>query len=73
MTDIFSNEGPPEDREDAYAGLTEREVFNAKKALKFASNGRGYGAMHGTRPGTIGIVVQSSPVALLAWRASQLI
>lgn len=60
----------PREGPDAYAGLTEREVTNAKKALVFASHGRGYASMHGTRPGTIGIVVQSSPVALLAWRAS---
>ncbi|KAL8281159.1 hypothetical protein RQP46_006517 [Phenoliferia psychrophenolica] len=38
--------GPVVDSPESYAGLSEREVTNAKKALRFASNGRGYGQMH---------------------------
>ncbi|KAK4705423.1 hypothetical protein P7C70_g778, partial [Phenoliferia sp. Uapishka_3] len=62
----------PPDRPEPFAGLNEREIMNVKKALVFASTGRGYANMHGTRPGTIGIVVQSSPVALLAWLGEKL-
>ncbi|KAM0752398.1 epoxide hydrolase [Meredithblackwellia eburnea MCA 4105] len=58
---------PPPAVDNPYEGLTEREATNAAKAITFATTGRGYGVMQGTRPGTIGIVVQSSPVALLAW------
>ncbi|KDE08933.1 hypothetical protein MVLG_01025 [Microbotryum lychnidis-dioicae p1A1 Lamole] len=54
-------------------GLTPRERDNASKALKFATTGRGYGTMHGTRPATIGIIVQSSPTALLAWLGEKLL
>lgn len=52
----------------ATAGLTSLEISNARKAIDFTATGRGYGVMHGTKPATIGIVVGSSPVALLAWR-----
>lgn len=52
----------------ALLNLTEVEGINVEKAKTFASTGRGYGVLQGTRPGTIGMVVQSSPVALLAWR-----
>lgn len=52
----------------ALLDLTEVEHINVEKAKTFASTGRGYGVLQGTRPGTIGMAVQSSPVALLAWR-----
>ncbi|SCV71972.1 BQ2448_4666 [Microbotryum intermedium] len=54
-------------------GLNPREKDNAYKAFKFAMTGRGYGTMHGTRPATIGIIVQSSPTALLAWLGEKLL
>lgn len=50
--------------------LSEVERMNVEKAKVFASTGRGYGVMQGTRPSTISFVVQSSPVALLAWCSS---
>lgn len=51
--------------------LTERETRNVDKAFEFIKSGRGYGVMQGTRPGTIGMVIQSSPIALLAWCESR--
>ncbi|ORY64618.1 epoxide hydrolase [Leucosporidium creatinivorum] len=52
-------------------GLTQLEIFNAQKAYRFASDGRAYGVLQGTRPGTAGIIMQSSPTALLAWLAEK--
>lgn len=35
-------------------GLTQLEIDNAQKAYRFASDGRAYGVLQGTRPGTAG-------------------
>ncbi|KAF8537781.1 Alpha/Beta hydrolase protein [Trichophaea hybrida] len=43
------------------------ELAGLKRAKEWADNGRAYSAMHATRPSTIGHVVSSSPLALLAW------
>ncbi|BGP55530.1 hypothetical protein JCM8202_000583 [Rhodotorula sphaerocarpa] len=43
------------------------EQDSLRRAEEFQTTGRGYAIMHATRPGTIGMVVGSSPVALLAW------
>ena len=51
----------------SFEELSEVERKNVEKAKVFAATGRGYSVMHGTRPSTISFVVQSSPVALLAW------
>lgn len=61
---------PPPSQFPSTEGLTDVEIKNAEKAKVFASDGRAYGVLHGTRPGTAGIIMQSSPIALLAWRAS---
>ncbi|POY72961.1 hypothetical protein BMF94_3947 [Rhodotorula taiwanensis] len=58
-------EDAPERRE-----LKPHEERALKKAQAFSETGRGYAIMHETRPGTIGIVVGSSPIALLAWSQS---
>lgn len=59
-----------EDNSKSFVELSDVERRNVEKAQVFASTGRGYGVMQGTRPSTISFVVQSSPVALLAWCTS---
>ncbi|KAJ5565973.1 hypothetical protein N7535_007611, partial [Penicillium sp. DV-2018c] len=53
-------------------GMTEEhlnayELQGIEKAKRFASTGCGYAFEHGTRPSTIGHVLSTSPMALLAW------
>ncbi|BGP40178.1 hypothetical protein JCM10449v2_004136 [Rhodotorula kratochvilovae] len=47
--------------------LKPHELASLERSETFQATGRGYALEQGTRPGTIGIVVGSSPVALLAW------
>jgi microsomal epoxide hydrolase len=54
------------------AGVNEAEVNEAeKKGLQrmqtFFATGSAYSQEHGTRPATIGFVLASSPLAVLAW------
>jgi len=48
-------------------GLSEKEITGVGRYNNFGDLGNAYARMHGTRPGTIGLVLSSSPVALLAW------
>ncbi|GAA5987786.1 hypothetical protein JCM11641_004929 [Rhodosporidiobolus odoratus] len=57
--------------ESSEADLKEHERQNLKRGEEFQATGRGYAMEHMTRPGTIGIVIGSSPVALLAWLAEK--
>lgn len=47
--------------------LNSYEIQGIKKAVTFATTGAGYAMEQGTRPSTIGHVLASSPIALLAW------
>lgn len=47
--------------------LSESEKRGLERNAEFASSGMGYATEHGTRPSTIGHVLSSSPMALLAW------
>jgi hypothetical protein len=49
------------------APLTARERQGVQKAIEFQTTGSAYAHFHGTRPGTLGLVTHSSPLALLAW------
>lgn len=49
------------------SSLTAQEKRGLEKREYFHTLGSAYGKMHGSRPSTIGIVLSSSPVALLAW------
>lgn len=53
--------------EDPEAGLDEVERKGLKRGEQFNKSGMAYALEHGTRPGTIGLVLQSSPLAGLAW------
>ncbi|KAJ5334940.1 hypothetical protein N7452_007343 [Penicillium brevicompactum] len=43
------------------------EIQGIERMQNFMATGSGYAVEHGTRPSTIGHVVSSSPIALLAW------
>jgi microsomal epoxide hydrolase len=68
MVDFLVNFCPvPAPKEDKWKGVNEAEKKGVARAEKFTSNGSAYANMHGTRPGAIGLVLSSSPLALLAW------
>lgn len=50
-----------------YESLTDAEKRGVDRANHFATLASAYASMHGTRPATIGLVLSSSPLALLAW------
>lgn len=54
-------EGVPDDAVDAL------EARQLARGHEFATTGTAYAREHGTRPATIGLVLSSNPVALLAW------
>lgn len=47
--------------------LSEFEKQGIDRMTKFVTLGTGYATEHGTRPSTIGHVIASNPMALLAW------
>ncbi|KAH8885315.1 epoxide hydrolase 1 [Thozetella sp. PMI_491] len=51
--------------------LPEVEQEGLRRFEKFMANGRGYSLMHATRPGTLGLVLSSSPLAVLGWVAEK--
>lgn len=54
-------EQPDEDK------LTAFEKQALAKVAEWRKSGAAYGAEHGSRPSTIGHVLSSNPLALLAW------
>lgn len=48
-------------------GVTAEELAHLERGKQWVAQGMGYATMHATRPGTIGLVLSSSPLALLAW------
>ncbi|GAB7365446.1 hypothetical protein MBLNU230_g6520t1 [Neophaeotheca triangularis] len=57
--------GPPENAEKLHIDEVEAKALPRGKA--FHAYGSAYGMEHGTRTGTIGLALSSSPLALLAW------
>jgi microsomal epoxide hydrolase len=57
--------GRPEGILDDSLEASERDGI--KRMEEFRMMGSGYAIEHGTRPSTIGHVLASNPVALLAW------
>lgn len=47
--------------------LSPLEKEGRLRAEKFTTSGTGYSLEHATRPSTIGLILNSNPVALLAW------
>jgi microsomal epoxide hydrolase len=58
---FITRDAPDEDK------LTDFEKSALAKVAKWRESGAAYGAEHGSRPSTIGHVLSSSPLALLAW------
>ena len=52
---------------------TAEEKKSLQRSMDFALGGMGYAMIHATRPSTIGLVVGSSPIALLAWYVAPLL
>lgn len=47
--------------------LTEKERDGLARGEDFFTKGFGYNLEQSTRPGTLGLVLSSSPIALLSW------
>lgn len=63
--------GRPEGISDEHLDASEREGI--QRMEEFRMMGAGYAIEHGTRPSTIGHVLATNPVALLAWYVDHLI
>jgi pimeloyl-ACP methyl ester carboxylesterase len=59
--------GAPPGGSDPNAGLTARELERLKQRQLFQAEETGYQQIQGTKPQTIGIALNDSPVALAAW------
>jgi len=60
----------PDQAPGSMAGLTPDEREQLERTNKWRETGFAYALEHGTRPSTIGLVISSSPLALLAWYVS---
>lgn len=58
----------PEGIKDAQISDIEKEGL--KRADTFLNLGSSYALQHATKPSTIGLVLASNPIALLAWYAT---
>lgn len=47
--------------------LDDQDRIAIARSAEFAKTGGAYGSEHATRPSTIGFVLSSNPIALLAW------
>ena len=47
--------------------MNERDQKAIKRMTDFTEKGSDYARYHGTRPATAGLVLASSPLALLSW------
>jgi hypothetical protein len=57
----------PDQKAGSIDDLTEREKEHMDRSDRWRETGFAYALEHGTRPSTIGLVISSSPLALLAW------
>lgn len=58
---------PPDASPTNLEDVEPEELAALQKAKTWGLTGTAYAAEHATRPGTIGLVLSSSPLALLAW------
>lgn len=58
---------PPEADVTNMEGLEPQDIEALQKIQVWRTTGMAYAMTHATRPGTIGLVVAASPLALLAW------
>lgn len=47
--------------------VTQVELEHIQRMYDFSSNGSSYILEHGLRPATIGLVLSSNPLSMLAW------
>lgn len=47
--------------------ITEAEHEGLGRAREFLKSGSSYAIQHATKPATIGLVLSTNPIALLAW------
>jgi len=47
--------------------ITEAEHKGLRRAREFMQTGSSYAVQHATKPATIGLVLSTNPIALLAW------
>ncbi|KAL3293531.1 epoxide hydrolase [Colletotrichum asianum] len=64
MNGLFATKEPAPSHMDGYSEEDDQRMIHAQA---FFATGFGYSLMHQTKPGTIGLTVASSPLALLAW------
>ncbi|KAL2849354.1 Alpha/Beta hydrolase protein [Aspergillus pseudodeflectus] len=57
----------PDQKAGSIDDLTEREKEHMDRSDRWRETGFAYALEHGTRPSTIGLVISSSPLSLLAW------
>ncbi|KAL3461682.1 Alpha/Beta hydrolase protein [Aspergillus heterothallicus] len=57
----------PDQKPGSMDDLSEMEMEHMDRSNKWQATGFAYALEHGTRPSTIGLVISSSPLALLAW------
>jgi microsomal epoxide hydrolase len=57
----------PKPEVDSSVKLTAAEEKGLERMNNFNYFGSSYAREHGLRPGTIGVVLSSSPIGLLAW------
>ena len=57
--------------EDEETKLEPKEQAAVKRARDFTNMGSAYARFHGQRPATIGLILSTSPLALLAWSVAR--
>ncbi|KAK4661107.1 uncharacterized protein QC763_001380 [Podospora pseudopauciseta] len=57
----------------AHLNISAEEQAKVDYAAAWATTGNAYAVEHGTRPSTISLVLQTNPVAMLAWMGEKLI
>jgi pimeloyl-ACP methyl ester carboxylesterase len=55
------------------APLSKQDRQKVQKSIQFTTTGSAYAYMQGSRPSTLGLVLQSDPGALLAWIGEKMI
>lgn len=63
--------GTKPDKSASESSLPEHEQKALERSKEFIKTGSAYAFEHATRPATIGLVLSSSPIALLAWIAEK--
>ena len=63
----FVSAGPPSGVENPEAGVSAEELDRVRERQRFSANERGYSAIQRTKPQTIGIALNDSPVGQAAW------